>query len=68
MRKRNGKTIAQTWDKLNRLVARTYPDPADDVQFTYDLRGLRTKSMYSSGSHINTYEWDRAGRLSVNAD
>jgi RHS repeat-associated protein len=64
MRKRNGKTIAQAWDKLNRLVARTYPDPADNVQFTYDLRGLRTKAMYSSGSHTNTYGWDGAARLS----
>ncbi|AMM12940.1 hypothetical protein AX768_01230 [Burkholderia sp. PAMC 28687] len=64
MRKRNGKTVAQKWDKLNRLVARTYTDPADNVEFTYDLRGLRTKAMYSSGSHINTYEWDLAGRLS----
>ncbi|MFU0488371.1 hypothetical protein ACMZ41_18195, partial [Acinetobacter baumannii] len=52
-----------TWDNLNRLTARTYPSSSDNVQFGYDLRGLRTASQYANGSHTITYVWDNAGRL-----
>ncbi|WP_273769831.1 RHS repeat domain-containing protein, partial [Aeromonas hydrophila] len=51
MRKRTGDVITQTWDNLNRLTARTYPSSSDNVQFGYDLRGLRTASQYANGSH-----------------
>ncbi|WP_454283842.1 RHS repeat-associated core domain-containing protein [Ralstonia pickettii] len=63
MRKRTGDVITQTWDNLNRLTARTYPSSSDNVQFGYDLRGLRTASQYANGSHTITYVWDNAGRL-----
>jgi RHS repeat-associated protein len=64
LRKRSGLSVTQTWDNLNRLVARTYPNAADSVQFSYDLRGLRTAAWYASAAHSNTYTWDNAGRLS----
>ena len=64
MRRRSGQSIKQSWDKLNRMVSRTYPLPADNIQYTYDLRGLRTQARYMSGMHSNTYVWDNAGRLS----
>ncbi|MDQ0612255.1 RHS repeat-associated protein [Variovorax sp. W1I1] len=62
MRKRNGQIVNQTWDNLNRLFARTYPTTAENVQFAYDLRGLKTAAQYMSGSHTVTYAWDNAGR------
>ncbi|WP_254640740.1 RHS repeat-associated core domain-containing protein [Burkholderia sp. GbtcB21] len=63
IRKRSGDTITQTWDNLNRLTARTYPNSASNVQFGYDLRGLRTASQYANGSYAVSYAWDNAGRL-----
>jgi RHS repeat-associated protein len=64
MRKRNGRRITQTWDDLNRLISRTYPNASDNVRFTYDLRGLRTEARFATGLHSNVYKWDNAGRLS----
>lgn len=63
MRKRNGKSVLQTWDKLNRVVGRTYPNAEESLQFAYDLRGLRTETRYTSGAHSDTYVWDNVGRL-----
>jgi RHS repeat-associated protein len=63
LRRRNGQTITQTFDKLNRLLTRAYSAAADNVQFAYDLRGLRTASQNTNGSHAITYAWDNAGRL-----
>ncbi|MBU9146148.1 RHS repeat-associated core domain-containing protein [Burkholderia multivorans] len=63
IRRRSGGTITQTWDNLNRLTARTYPSSANNVQFSYDLRGLRTASQYANGSYAVSYAWDNAGRL-----
>lgn len=63
LRKRNGQSITQTWDNLNRLTARTYPTTADNVQYTYDLRGLRLSANYADNSHNISYVWDNAGRL-----
>jgi YD repeat-containing protein len=62
LRKRSGQTVTQTFDNLNRLTARTYPTTADNVQFSYELRGLRTAAQYASGAHTITYAWDNAGR------
>ncbi|MDP9877263.1 RHS repeat-associated protein [Variovorax boronicumulans] len=62
IRKRSAQTVTQTWDNLNRLTARTYPTTADNVTFSYDLRGLRTAAQYANGSHAITYAWDNAGR------
>ncbi|VTU29148.1 Cell wall-associated polypeptide CWBP200 [Variovorax sp. PBS-H4] len=63
LRRRNGQTITQGWDNLNRLTARSYPNTADNVQFGYDLRGLRTAAQFANGSHAISYAWDNAGRL-----
>ncbi|MDR6856846.1 hypothetical protein [Variovorax guangxiensis] len=63
LRKRNGQTVTQAWDNLNRLTARSYPNSADNVQFGYDLRGLRTSAQFANGSHAIGYAWDNAGRL-----
>lgn len=63
IRRRSGDTITQTWDNLNRLTARIYPNSANNVQFGYDLRGLRTSSQYANGSYAVSYAWDNAGRL-----
>ncbi|VTU27608.1 Cell wall-associated polypeptide CWBP200 [Variovorax sp. PBL-H6] len=67
LRKRNGQTIAQSWDNLNRLTARSYPNTADNVQFGYDLRGLRTSAQFANGTHAISYAWDNAGRLASTA-
>lgn len=63
LRKRNGQSIAFAYDNLNRLLARTYPTPADNVSFAYDLLGRRIGSAYADGSHGVGYVWDNAGRL-----
>ena len=63
LRRRNGQTVTQSWDNLNRLSARSYPNTADNVQFGYDLRGLRTSAQFANGSHAIGYTWDNAGRL-----
>ena len=39
-----------------------YPTAADNVQYVYDLRGLRTAAQFANGSHAITYAWDNAGR------
>ncbi|MDR6539781.1 DUF6531 domain-containing protein, partial [Variovorax soli] len=65
MRKRNGQTVTQAWDNLDRLTARSYPNTADNVQFGYDLRGLRTSAQFANGSHAIGYAWDNAARLSA---
>ncbi|RYF76363.1 MAG: RHS repeat protein [Comamonadaceae bacterium] len=63
LRKRNGQTINQVWDNLNRLTARNYPLSSDNIQFAYDLRGLKTAAQFTSGAHTVTYAWDNAARL-----
>lgn len=65
LRKRNGQSISFTYDNLNRLVARSYPNAADNVGFAYDLLGRRTASNYQDGSYNITYAWDNAGRLTA---
>lgn len=62
IRKRSGDTVTQTWDNLNRLTGRTYPNSANNVQFGYDLRGLRTAAQYANSSYAISYAWDNAGR------
>jgi RHS repeat-associated protein len=63
LRKRNGQSLTFTYDNLNRLVARSYPSPADNVGFAYDLLGRRTAANYQDGSHAIATAWDNAGRL-----
>ncbi|MDR6536603.1 YD repeat-containing protein [Variovorax soli] len=65
MRRRNGQVVTQAWDNVNRLIARSYPNTADNVQFGYDLRGLRTSAQFANGTHAIGYAWDNAARLSA---
>ncbi|MFL9903448.1 DUF6531 domain-containing protein [Paraburkholderia fungorum] len=63
LKKRDGQTINQSYDVLNRLATRTFPGGVGDVQYSYDLRGLRTASQYSDGSHTITNSYDGLGQL-----
>ncbi|WP_080403843.1 RHS repeat-associated core domain-containing protein [Burkholderia ubonensis] len=63
LRKRDGQTVTQTFDELNRLSSRTYPGNAGNVQYSYDLRGLKTASQYGDGSHTITNSYDGLGQL-----
>ena len=63
LRKRNGQTITMTYDDLNRLIGRTYPTAADDLNFSYDLLGRRLSANLANGSYGVSYTWDKAGRL-----
>ncbi|WP_431824780.1 RHS repeat-associated core domain-containing protein [Burkholderia sp. F1] len=63
LRKRDGQIVTQTFDLLNRLVARNFPGNVGNVQYGYDLRGLKTTSQYSDGSHTITNSYDGLGQL-----
>ncbi|OAM51999.1 hypothetical protein A7981_00445 [Methylovorus sp. MM2] len=62
-RTRKGTSITQNWDNLNRLVERNYSNPADSLAFSYDLRGLKTLSKYTSATDSIVNTWDNVGRL-----
>jgi YD repeat-containing protein len=63
LRKRDGQTVAQSFDALDRLSTRTFPGSVGNVQYSYDLRGLKTASQYSDGSHTITNSYDGLGQL-----
>ncbi|WP_083383873.1 RHS repeat-associated core domain-containing protein [Cupriavidus sp. USMAHM13] len=63
LRKRDGQTVTQTFDALNRLSARAFPGGVGNVQYSYDLRGLKTASQFSNGSHTITNVYDALGQL-----
>jgi RHS repeat-associated protein len=63
LRKRDGQTINQSYDALDRLATRTFPDGVGNVQYSYDLRGLKTASQFSDGSHTITNSYDGLGQL-----
>jgi RHS repeat-associated protein len=65
LRKRNGQSISFTYDNLNRLIVRSYPNAADNVGFAYDLLGRRTASNYQDGSYSIANAWDNASRLTA---
>ena len=59
--RRDGQSITLAYDNLDRLISRSTPNSADNVNFTYDLLGRRT-----SANHANyalDFRWDNAGRL-----
>ncbi|MET3228371.1 UNVERIFIED_ORG: RHS repeat-associated protein [Burkholderia sp. 1263] len=62
-RKRDGQTVSQGFDALNRVITRTFPGGVGNVQYGYDLRGLKTASQNSDGSHTVTNSYDGLGRL-----
>ncbi|WP_167351262.1 RHS repeat-associated core domain-containing protein [Pseudomonas azotoformans] len=62
-RLRSGEVMGNTWDKLNRLTSRYYFDSGDNVNFAYDLRGLKTQSNFADSSYNINNAWDNAGRL-----
>ncbi|MFM0090878.1 DUF6531 domain-containing protein [Paraburkholderia sediminicola] len=63
LRKRSGDTIGQSFDALDRLEARTFPAGVGNVQYSYDLRGLKTASQFSDGSHTITNSYDGMDQL-----
>lgn len=71
LRKRDGRTLAFSYDALNRLTLKVVPDgsglPASatrDVYYGYDLRGLQTSARFDSASGEGiTNGYDGFGRL-----
>ncbi|MDG5488824.1 RHS repeat-associated core domain-containing protein [Sphingomonas sp. BGYR3] len=65
LRKRDSRTIAYTYDALNRVTAKTYPNGgARAVYYSYDLRGLQTAARFDgpSGGDAVLSGWDGFGR------
>lgn len=71
LRKRDGRTIAYTYDALNRLISKIIPDGSGlaatatrDVYYGYDLRGLQLYARFDShtGEGV-TNTWDALGRM-----
>ncbi|MDC7810334.1 RHS repeat domain-containing protein [Sphingomonas koreensis] len=67
LRKRDGRTIAYSYDALNRMTSKTYPGGgARAVFYAYDLRGLQTEARFDAtwGSDAVLSTWDGFGRQS----
>lgn len=65
LRKRDGRTIAFSYDGANRLTAKTYPQGgARNVYYSYDVRGLQTAARFDApwGGDAVTSSWDAFGR------
>lgn len=65
LRKRDSRTIAYTYDALNRVTAKTYPNGgARAVYYSYDLRGLQTAARFDGplGGDAVLSGWDGFGR------
>ncbi len=60
-RLRNGASISQPFDNLDRVTQRTFANAADNVSFSYDLLSRRLTA--SRTDHAMSYTWDNAGRL-----
>jgi len=61
--RRGGGVIAFQYDGLDRLIGRSYPDPAATVTLRYDLLGRRLVTGFSDGHDQVTHRYDLAGRL-----
>jgi YD repeat-containing protein len=61
----NGNTITYTYDALNRLAGIHFPDPAQDITYTYDEgangKGRLTGMTDPSGTYV--YAYDALGNL-----
>lgn len=67
LRKRDGRTISYSYDALNRVTSKTYPNGgARAVYYAYDLRGLQTEARFdsTSGGDAILSAWDGLGRQS----
>lgn len=65
-RKRDGRTIKYTFDPLNRVKSKTFPQGgARAVYYEYDLRGLQTAARFDSPVGVDRVlnEYDGFGRL-----
>ncbi|ENX05697.1 hypothetical protein F898_02641 [Acinetobacter courvalinii] len=61
---RSGALINSSYDKLNRLVGKTYPtEAASNITYSYDLLNHRTQSKLTNNSNTIDYVYDNAGRL-----
>ena len=65
VRKRDTRNILFAYDRLNRMIAKTYPDGgATAVHYAYDLRNLQLSARFSSQSGEGiTNAYDGFGRL-----
>ena len=62
---RSGALINSSYDKLNRLVGKTYPtEAANNITYSYDLLNRRTQSKLTNNTSTVDYVYDNAGRLS----
>jgi RHS repeat-associated protein len=59
---RNGQTVTNVYDNLGRVIARNYPNTADNIVFGYDLLSRRTSARLADGSHEVLSVADNAGR------
>lgn len=64
LRKRDGRTIAYSYDALDRMTAKLYPSGgARPVHYAYDLRGLQTAARFDGpGGEGVTNAYDGFGR------
>lgn len=61
---RSGGLINSSYDKLNRLVGKTYPtEAANNITYSYDLLNRRTQSKLTNNTNTVDYVYDNAGRL-----
>lgn len=61
---RSGALINSSYDKLNRLVGKTYPtEAANNITYSYDLLSRRTQSKLTDSTSAVDYVYDKAGRL-----
>lgn len=61
---RSGALINSSYDKLNRLVGKTYPtEAANNITYSYDLLNRRTQSKLTNNTSTVDYVYDNAGRL-----
>ena len=60
-RRRDGETILNSYDNLNRLVMRDAPGAIDDLNYEYDSRGLQISA--SMAGYTTAYTFDALGRL-----
>jgi RHS repeat-associated protein len=60
--RRGGQAISMVYDKLNRLVARNYSNPAENVTFEYDLKSRILAARFANGSYDVLASYDNLGR------